>query len=303
MSVPLVTVGIPVQNGARFVADAVTSVLEQTMPAWELVVADNASTDETVAIVECLTRGDPRVRIVRHPRNVGLNANFNSTIAAATTPYVKWLAADDRCGPTFLADAVAALQDTPHLVGVAARTQLIDACGCPCEIPAEIDAAYDDASPVTRVRRLLLDDAFVFVLFGLWRRAVIARAGGLGSYVSADKVLLTELLSAGPVAVLPTRAHFSRCHTGQSLHLPSEAAHGWVTGRPALRRPLHYDRLVAMGGYARAITRAPIGLTERARLMGVLLEFVADRERLARREQHRDLLRAVARPDGVGPLH
>jgi hypothetical protein len=295
-----VTVGLPVRNGARFIADAIDSVRAQTLVDWRLVVSDNASTDDTVAVVEAKMAGDERISLRRHHRNIGVNANFNATLHGAETPYVKWLAADDRMSPTFLADSVATLEARADCVGAAPAGRLIDAVGAPRAIDAVMDASYDLGRVRDRVHTLLCDDAFVFVLFGVWRREAIGRSRGLGQYVGADKVLLTELLGAGRVAAVPCAAHESRCHPDQSLHLPADVARSWVLGRSTGRFASVVDRAHTLAGYLGAIGRLDLPVRERLELAATFARFLADRDAFARREANRALLRSVASTPVVG---
>ncbi|HEY1316410.1 MAG TPA: glycosyltransferase family 2 protein [Gaiella sp.] len=94
---PLVAVVMPVYNGAEFLEEALQSVLAQTYSHWECVVIDNCSTDETAAIVERVAARDARVSLVHADDHVGIYANHNRALAAATPEarYVKVLHADD----------------------------------------------------------------------------------------------------------------------------------------------------------------------------------------------------------------
>jgi glycosyltransferase involved in cell wall biosynthesis len=68
----LINIGMPVYNGAEFLHRAVDSLLSQTEGNFELLISDNASTDDTEAICREYLKRDPRVRYVRHERNRGV---------------------------------------------------------------------------------------------------------------------------------------------------------------------------------------------------------------------------------------
>lgn len=114
MNKPLVSVCIPVRDGARWVADALSSVFRQTLDDFEVIVADDASRDETGALVAAFR--DPRLRYLRHPRPLGVAGNRNACLAAAKGRYVAWLDADDRYHPDILAVQCAALARHPGAV-------------------------------------------------------------------------------------------------------------------------------------------------------------------------------------------
>lgn len=99
---PLVTVVIPVFNGARTLRQSVHSVLDQTCRDLELVVVDDGSTDETAHIVEELAGQDGRVRLVRRQRSGGPAAARNTGIASGTGRFIAFCDADDLWLPSKL---------------------------------------------------------------------------------------------------------------------------------------------------------------------------------------------------------
>jgi glycosyltransferase involved in cell wall biosynthesis len=94
-----VTVVIPVFNRPIVVRRAVASVLAQTWQDFEIVIVDDASTDETPATLAALAAGDERIRIVRHDRTRGGSAARNTGVSVATAPYVAFLDSDDEWLP------------------------------------------------------------------------------------------------------------------------------------------------------------------------------------------------------------
>jgi glycosyltransferase involved in cell wall biosynthesis len=114
---PLVSVCIPVHNTERFVAEAVRSVLAQTLQDLEVVVVDNASTDATPRILAEFE--DPRIRLFRNDVNIGAAGNFNRAISLARGRYVKLLCADDAIYPSCLEKQVAVFEnDTRGAISV-----------------------------------------------------------------------------------------------------------------------------------------------------------------------------------------
>jgi hypothetical protein len=111
--VPLVSVCIPTHNYARFLPRTIESVLSQTHADLELVVLDDASTDDTEEVVKRYA-GDPRLRFKRHDRNIGLFANFNACLDEARGDFVKVLCADDWLHERSVEDGLAALERTPE---------------------------------------------------------------------------------------------------------------------------------------------------------------------------------------------
>lgn len=124
---PLVTIGISTYNRlALTFPEALRSALAQTYPYVEVVVCDNASTDGTAAYVR--EQRDDRLRYLRHPANIGPNANFNACLEQARGTYFLLLHDDDVLDPTFAERAMLALdgREPGVLLG---GVRLIDAEG------------------------------------------------------------------------------------------------------------------------------------------------------------------------------
>jgi glycosyltransferase involved in cell wall biosynthesis len=124
---PLVSVGVPVYNGAEFVAEALQSVLAQDYPNLELIVCDNASEDETEAICRRIAASDNRVRYLRNPVNIELVSNFQRTLDEARGRYFSWLAHDDvMSDPAYLRTVVSYLEEHPDVVACATAFRLLN---------------------------------------------------------------------------------------------------------------------------------------------------------------------------------
>src|SRR5262245_43535908 len=100
---PLVSVGIPTYNrpaGLRRTLDCMTG---QTYRNLEIIVSDNCSpSSETEEVVRAYQHRDPRIRYVRQPENIGLEANFKFVLEQATGPFFLWAADDDEWTPDFI---------------------------------------------------------------------------------------------------------------------------------------------------------------------------------------------------------
>ncbi len=105
-----ISVIIPAYNRRADIARAVASVRAQTLAAHEIIVIDDCSTDDTVAVAETLG-----VRLLRHASNQGASAARNTGVAAATGDWIAFLDSDDEWAPTKLAIQMAALLATPDI--------------------------------------------------------------------------------------------------------------------------------------------------------------------------------------------
>ncbi len=130
-SAPTLTIGMPVYNGAKYIAEAVESILAQTFRDFELIISDNASTDDTESICRAFAARDPRVTYRRNRQNVGLSANNNLLVPLARGRFFKWAPCDDVLRPEYLERCVAVLDADPNVVLVYPGTQFVDGDGAP----------------------------------------------------------------------------------------------------------------------------------------------------------------------------
>jgi hypothetical protein len=115
---PLITLAIPTRNRASIVTDAVRRALAQSYSNIEVLVSDNASTDETLVSLRSII--DPRLRILTSPRNIGANANYAKCIREAKGSFLLIVPDDDRISGTFLEKCVRLLNEEPGLRAVVA---------------------------------------------------------------------------------------------------------------------------------------------------------------------------------------
>jgi glycosyltransferase involved in cell wall biosynthesis len=128
MSTPAhVAIVIPLFNDADWVVAALASCEAQTLAEIEVVCVDDCSDDATVQLVEEVARRDPRVRLVRQPRNASAFQARRAGVLAATAPYVLFLDGDDELAPTAAEAALAAARRSDaDLVGFGVEVLLDD---------------------------------------------------------------------------------------------------------------------------------------------------------------------------------
>ena len=124
---PRVTVLMTVYNGLPYLAQAVESVLAQTLAVFELLIIDDASTDESI---RCLERyRDPRIRLFRNECNLGHVRSLNRGLSLCTSLYVARLDQDDSCYATRLERQVRFLDEHPQVAVVGSRMEGMDPSG------------------------------------------------------------------------------------------------------------------------------------------------------------------------------
>ena len=124
---PLVTVLMSVYNDTEFLADAIESILRQTLTDFEFLIIDDGSTDETASRLAAFT--DPRIRVVRNQTNLGLTLSLRRGVGLALGRYIARFDADDLCLPDRLSKQVAFLEQHPELALLGGACQFIDSEG------------------------------------------------------------------------------------------------------------------------------------------------------------------------------
>jgi glycosyltransferase involved in cell wall biosynthesis len=123
LDVPFVSVVIPCYNHGQFVAEAIQSILDQTLQDVEIIVVNDGSTDgETVRILNSLDQ--PKTRLIHLPQNRGLPAARNAGIREAQGRYICCLDADDKLHPTYLEKAVTLMESNRGISFVGSWTQV-----------------------------------------------------------------------------------------------------------------------------------------------------------------------------------
>lgn len=112
---PKVTVVTNVRNGEKYIGQAVESILTQTFKDFEYLILDDASTDNTLAIVSKYANGDERLKIVANAEHMGLSASRNQGIDLASGEYIALQDADDISVPQRLENQLVFLDSNPEV--------------------------------------------------------------------------------------------------------------------------------------------------------------------------------------------
>lgn len=113
--IPTVRVVVPCYNYGRYLPDCVGSVLSQEGVAVEVVVIDDASTDDSADVARALARADDRVSVIVHEQNRGHIRTYNEGLSTATTDYLVLLSADDMLAPGALGRATRVMEQNPNV--------------------------------------------------------------------------------------------------------------------------------------------------------------------------------------------
>ena len=231
---PRLTIGLPVYNGEKYIAESLEALLGQSFTDFELIISDNASTDSTGDICRRYEKQDSRVRYCRQPRNIGLAPNHNFVAEQARGELFKWASNDDLYARNLLESCIDALDKYPDVVLAHAWTAKVNDSGVVTEA---FEYPLNTASPRApeRFRSLLFvsggDDDY-----GVMRTEVLRRTAMKESYHHADRTIIAELSLHGRFYQVPDWLYFRRDHPGQSGradHAEPLREHGSTPGGPA----------------------------------------------------------------------
>jgi glycosyltransferase involved in cell wall biosynthesis len=118
MNIASISIALPVYNGANYLRQALDSICAQTCTDFEIVVSDNASTDETPIILEEFARRDPRIRVSRSERLLGHADNCSRAAALCSRDWIKFFCHDDLMAPQCMARIKKVASECPPQVGL-----------------------------------------------------------------------------------------------------------------------------------------------------------------------------------------
>jgi glycosyltransferase involved in cell wall biosynthesis len=276
---PRLSIGLPVYNGQKFIAESIEALLGQTYADFELVISDNASTDSTGEICRQYEKRDSRVRYFRQPVNIGLSPNHNFVVYKSRGELFKWAANDDLYARDLVERCVAALDEQPDVVLAHSWTARIESSGT-------VMSAYEyplntsSQSAPERFRSMLFDSGGDDD-YGVVRKEVLLRTAMKESYHHADHTIIAELALHGRFYQVPAWLYFRREHPGHSggasmrqrcAIMDPKRANPWR--HPAVRLYGEY-----MWAYVTAIHRAPLSAVDRRACYRHLADWFVSRVR------------------------
>jgi len=210
---PLVSVVMPVYNTEKYLAEAIESILAQTLTDFEFIIVDDGSSDGSPAISRSYAERDSRIRLIELPENLGDGPARGAGLAAAGGEYVAWQDSDDISPPDRLDKQARFLQCNPEIgaVGVYARS-----------VTADLQPLHNREQP-TRHAQIMLghyvgawSEAFTYAAL-MTRRKLLLEAGGYDFSLAycSDCDLMTRLFGRTTFANIPEHLYIHRRRPGQ----------------------------------------------------------------------------------------
>ncbi|HEX8070882.1 MAG TPA: glycosyltransferase [Pyrinomonadaceae bacterium] len=260
---PLVSIGMPVYNGAAYLRGALDALLRQDYAHFELIISDDASTDETEAVCREYAARDARIRYHRQSKNLRAYRNFNYAFAQARGEFFMWAAQDDIWHASFISRSVAALQARPEAVLCHSQGQPISPDG-QALWPPFLDCAAEQTDLRARWNYVTTHWELNPALYGLMRRETAARTRLLRLSLCADLIFIAELALYGQIIQLPETLYWKRRPVAdEDYHTHAEML-AYVAGA-GYRRPL-LVRLAVMRELAAGLRHANLGAGARQQL-------------------------------------
>lgn len=290
---PKVTIGMPVYNGQEYLQDAVEAILRQSFDDFELVIADNCSTDETPEICAALAAADARIRYVRQPENLGAIGNFNALVHLATGKYFKWAAHDDLMESSFLQRCVEALEQDDSLAWCHTQSDMIDAEGRSFRdlLPPDDEAlrigldgeiswkghprdGFDSSDPIARFKGVILGTNWCVDSYGLFRLETLKRTRLLLNFYGAEKVLMGEISLLGRYHEVPELLFYQRVHNKASSNLDSASEQASFAESKRKSNPFVSTRLPILAAHLGAVAHTPLSWSQKLRGYLAVLQYL-----------------------------
>lgn len=209
----MISVIMPVYNGSAFIAPAIESILHQTYPHFELIVVDDGSTDNSVALINEYRHRDRRVRLYCNPHS-GVSRALNTGIHAAQHPFVAIMHADDIALPTRLERQLNMAQQQPGVLIWGSYGYHASITGEPISQfsvgPTSIEECH-----LLRSRAEVVQAIHPTVMF---KRDVALDVGGYdpvaGQNAAEDIEFFDRMLEHGPLVTIPEPLLLYRVHPG-----------------------------------------------------------------------------------------
>ena len=195
---PRVTVGIMAYNEEKHLAATLDSILSQSFSDYEIIIADNASEDDTSEIARAYAARNPFIRVLRHERNIGALQNFNTLVREARGEYFVLAGAHDLWSDNFLANLSRRLDEDPEVVLAYGITTWVDADGQPLDLKVGfIDTSGLDA--LARFNLVLWGNPYA--LYGMYRASALRKTRLQLEFIGSGVLLLSELAILGTFIV------------------------------------------------------------------------------------------------------
>jgi glycosyltransferase involved in cell wall biosynthesis len=269
----MISFGIPVRNGARFIRRALESLEAQDFHDFEVIVCDNQSTDETGDIVKEFARRDPRFRYCLNETNIGQLDNFNRVFRLSSGRYFRWVGVDDWLEPSCARRCVEALETSPDCIGVFTYWKKADDEGNQ-EIVTYKRHPVESRLLLPRMTSMLWQQQIpigIDTVYSILRRSMVEKTGLFPVSPWNDRVIAMDLALTGPFC------HIDECLSTRR-HSPAPAQERLAEFHPSIKAEAgNEDRFAPRWtmylDFAKVVLGSSRSLAERVLLAGLVVFY------------------------------
>ncbi len=195
---PIVSIGVPVFNSEATVLNSLNALRNQSYQNIEIIIGDNASTDNTEDICRRFADSDERCTYYRLDHNRGVPGSFNFVFHKAVGQLFLWAAADDSLDPTFIEQGVRFLDDNPAVVVACPLTRVRQSGSDRPMYTCTVNALGRDIKGTRRIINSCMRLP-MFSIYGVFRRHILQDTGLLNSVLGNDAALMQEVALRGAI--------------------------------------------------------------------------------------------------------
>ena len=204
-----VSIGMPVYNEEQFIEQAIVSILNQDYQNFELIISDNASTDQTKEVCLKYAKLDSRIRFSSREITTDSTTNFNYVASIAKGGFFMWASGHDTRDPQFISRCLSTFEKSNSIVLCYSDAIWIDSKGDNISIEqSDLDTVGMDR--IKRIKKVFWNLGYAYPIYGLFRKDTLNTVLPYQKVLAPDVLLLNELSAMGEFARIPEPLFFIR---------------------------------------------------------------------------------------------
>ncbi len=221
-----ITIGLPVYNGGKTIQNALDTLLSQSYKNFELIISDNASTDETESICLEFAKKDKRIKYYRQPKKINVLENFNLVLEKSNSEFFMWAGSDDIWHPEFIKKNLHTLQINENAIGSTSEIEFFYKDWSKDDFKrfknTSILKKYQLVHPITGTYENKVNFLFTFnhsqCIYGLFKTDVLKKSIVKKNIGSVDYAILLNILKYGDILVVDELLKYqSRSHKEKGI--------------------------------------------------------------------------------------
>ena len=213
---------VPNYNHAKYLPECLDAILSQTRPFDEIIIVDDASTDDSDLLIQTYLKKYPHIRYIKNPKNLGVCTTFNNTLSIATGDFVAMCGADDFISSDYLEKTMNIAEKHPDLGLITSDIhQFIDKAPYQFTKVKGIEncESVQIFTPGIKLYKQLRENNFVFSWGCLYRREYLVKFGYKNELASlSDFYVNSQISLTYPIAYIPEVLANARINTVQGSY-------------------------------------------------------------------------------------